>query len=115
MIRKPSDMQVESREKMRGGSGTVTIRHCFKKDEFAANVRLCATMIVPAGASVGSHCHETEDEVYIVTRGTGILDDGISRTRIEKGDAILTGRGESHAVENDGDEDLEIIAMIMCY
>jgi mannose-6-phosphate isomerase-like protein (cupin superfamily) len=31
------------------------------------------------------------------------------------GDAILTGNGESHALANDGDEPLELIAMIMCY
>jgi mannose-6-phosphate isomerase-like protein (cupin superfamily) len=100
---------------MRGGKGTIAFRHFFTKDEFTANARLCTTMIVPLGASVGKHTHETEDEVYIVTRGTGILDDGNTRTRVETGDAILTGQGGSHAVENDGNENLEIIAMIMCY
>lgn len=115
MIRKYSEMRTESRENMRGGNGTVHFRHFFTAGEFTAKSRLCATMTVPPGASVGRHCHETEDEVYIVTGGTGILDDGKTQTRIEAGDAILTGNGEAHAVENDGDEDLVIIAMIMCY
>ncbi len=115
MIRKQSEMAVETRENMRGGKGSISFRHFFKADEFRADARLCTTMTVPPGSSVGSHCHETEDEVYIVTSGSGILDDGQSRTRIGVGDAILTGNGESHAVENDGDEDLVIIAMICCY
>lgn len=115
MIRKQSDMKVESRDNMRGGKGTVHFRHFFTAGEFTAQSRLCATMTVPPGASVGRHSHETEDEVYIVMSGTGILDDGEARTRIETGDAILTGNGEAHAVENDGDEDLVIIAVIMCY
>lgn len=115
MIRKPADMKVESRENMRGGKGTVHFQHFFTADEFRANSRLCATMTVPPGASVGRHCHQTEDEVYIVTSGTGILDDGKTRTRVDAGDAILTGNGEAHAVENDGEEDLVIIAVIMCY
>ncbi len=115
MIRKAGDMDVETRENMRGGRGTVGFRHFFTADEFTSKTRLCTAMTLPPGASVGSHCHETEDEVYIVTSGSGILDDGTSRTRIEKGDAVLTGRGGSHAVENDGDEDLVIIAVINCY
>ena len=115
MIRKADKMQEEVRENMRGGDGAVTIRHVFDKHAFTANVRLCARLTIPPGAGIGSHEHATEDEVYIVTRGSGILDDGISQTRIAAGDAVLTGNGESHAVRNDGDEDLELIAIIMCY
>lgn len=115
MIRKPADMKEEVRKNMRGGDGTVTIRHYFQKDEFTADARLCARLIIPPGAGIGSHQHETEDEVYIVTRGTGLLDDGTSETRIAEGDAVLTGNGASHAVRNDGAEPLEMIAVITCY
>ncbi len=80
-----------------------------------ANARLCARLVIPPGAGIGSHPHEKEDEVYIITRGTGILDDGSTETRVDAGDAVLTGKGESHAIRNDGSEDLEFIAVIMCY
>ena len=100
---------------MRGGNGSVTIRHYFDKADFKANMRLCAHMTLPPESSIGLHAHETEDEVYIVLRGTGILDDTRTRTRVNSGDAILTGRGESHSIRNDGNENMEIIAMIMCY
>lgn len=115
MIRKPAEMQTEARERMRGGTGTVTIRHAFTKDDMKAACRLCATLTIPPGAGIGTHEHATEDEVYFVIRGSGLLDDGHTRRRIEPGDAILTGRGESHAVLNDGTVDLEIVAVIMCY
>lgn len=108
-------MTVERRENMRGGQGTVLITHCFGKEEFAAKSRLCARMLVPPGASIGEHRHEGEDEVYVVLRGQGILDDGKNKTRITAGDAVLTGRGESHSVQNDGTDELEIVAVIMCY
>jgi len=58
------------------------------------------------------HKHEDEDEVYIVSRGSGILDDGQTVTRITAGDAVLTGGGGSHAVRNDTSEELELIALI---
>lgn len=115
MIRKPSDMKIETRDAMRGGVGTVTFRHFFEKDEMKARSRLCAELTLPPGASIGPHAHATEDEVYIITAGSGLLDDGRTRTRITAGDAVLTGQGGSHAVINDGAVDLKLIAVIMCY
>ena len=115
MIRKPSEMRTEVRENMRGAPGSVTIRHYFEKDEFGAKVRLCSHLVVPPGAGIGAHSHETEDEIFIIQKGTGILDDGETQTRVSPGDAVLTGNGGSHAIHNDGDVDLEITAMIMCY
>ena len=115
MIRKPEQMTSETRQNMRGGEGDVTIMHYVDKDAVATNVRLCAKMTVHPGGSVGSHQHLKEDEVYIVLSGQGELDDGITISQIAAGDAILTGKGESHAVKNTGAEPLEIIAMIMCY
>ncbi len=115
MIRKLSEMETEVRERMRGGEGSVTFRHMFKKEDFTAPVRLCAVLTLPPGSGIGSHQHLTEDEIYIVTKGSGILDDGETKTRVTVGDAVLTGKGESHAVHNDGDEPLEIMAIIVCY
>lgn len=115
MIRKASAMRVQVRENMRGGTGPITFHHYFDEDEMTADARLCARLVIPPGAGIGPHPHEKEDEVYIITRGTGILDDGSTETRVDAGDAILTGKGESHAIRNDSDEDLEFIAVIMRY
>ena len=115
MIRRPVDMKAEVRDKMRGGAGSVTVHHYFEKPEFTANVRLCARLVLPPGAGIGVHQHAGEDEVYIITRGSGILDDGKEKKRVNAGDAVLTGKGDSHAIHNDGREPLELIAVIACY
>jgi len=115
MIRKASEMREQVRENMRGGAGAALIRHCFEKDEMTANCRLCSVLTLKPGAGIGMHRHENEDEVFIVIRGTGVMDDGKTRTRVSAGDATLTGKGEGHAVHNDGDEDLVIAAIIMGY
>lgn len=115
MIRKTNDLKSEIRSQMRGGKGSVTIRHFFSKDEIKAKCRLCGRLILPPGASIGMHKHEMEDEVFIIERGRGILDNGRSQTNVEAGDAILTGSGEEHALINNGNEPLELIAVIMCY
>lgn len=115
MIRKAAEMQVETRENMRGGRGAISFRHYFSKDEITARTRLCAELTMPPGASIGTHQHTGEDEVYIVTHGSGLLDDGSSKTRVAAGDAVLTGLGASHALINDTQDDLRLIAVIMCY
>ena len=115
MIRKAAEQSVEVREKMRGGAGAVTVRQFFKPEEITAKTRLCARLSIPPGAGIGLHQHLQEDEIYIVLQGTGLLDDGQGEKQISAGDAILTGKGESHAVRNNGTENLEIIAVIMIY
>ena len=115
MIRKPAEMEKETRDQMRGGARSVTIQHLIRKEDFRAKVRLCARLTLPSGASIGSHRHDEEDEIFVILKGSGILDDGKSRARVAEGDAILTGNGESHSLENEGKENLEVLAVIITY
>ncbi|MCX7591976.1 MAG: cupin domain-containing protein [Kiritimatiellae bacterium] len=115
MIRRTTEMREEVREKMRGGTGAVTIKHYFEKEEFGAKVRLCARLTLPPGASIGIHQHSGEDEIFLVLSGTGWLEEDGVRQRVSAGDAILTGKGGAHAIANAGDEDLVVVAIIVCY
>ena len=115
MIRKATQMETEVRSELRGGVGNVTFQHFFKKDEITARTRLCARLILPPGVSIGLHKHEGEDELFVVTRGKGLIDDGKTKEPVQVGDAILTGKGEAHAVINNGGEPLEMVAIIMLY
>ena len=117
MIRTPQEMTIDQRAQMRGGTGTVTIEHLLNQSDFSpgANCRLCAKLTLPPGASIGPHEHLTEDEVYYITAGEGLLDDGETQTRVTVGDAILTGNGASHSIANTGETDLEFLAVIVCY
>jgi len=108
-------MAVENRIGMRGGSGCVKLEHWFKPEAFGAKVRLCTRMTLEPGASIGQHTHEAEDEIYLVVSGSGrILENGEWVT-IREGDAILTGKGGSHGVENNSAEPLVIAAVIIQY
>ena len=115
MIRKAAEMQMEKREKMRGGPGCVTLFQCFKPEEFGAKIRLCTKLVIPPGSGIGLHEHSGEDELYYVLKGSGLLDEGSGKGPVSAGDAILTGKGASHSVENNGAGDLEILAIIITY
>ena len=115
MITRDTGVAAEDRANMRGGAGTVRLEHWFRSGDFKAKVRLCARMVIAPGASIGEHSHEADDEIYIVLSGQGrILEDGAWQD-IRPGDAILTGNGASHSVENTGDAPLVIAAVIILY
>jgi mannose-6-phosphate isomerase-like protein (cupin superfamily) len=115
MISSIDQQSVEVRKGMRGGPGEVTVRQYFKPDQMKAKCRLCGLLTIPPGAGIGLHQHTAEDEVYIILKGSGLLDEGGVKSRVSAGDAVLTGSGQSHAVTNDGSEPMEIVAVIMCY
>ena len=115
MITRDGEMTAELREGMRGGKGTVKVENWFAPEAFGAKVRLCARLTVPPGGSIGTHSHEAEDEIYIVLSGRGIIIEGDSRTPVGPGDAILTGKGGAHGVENTGAVPLVMAAIIMLY
>ena len=115
MLKKRGDREVEIRKNMRGADGEVKIEHYFKKDEITAPCRLCANLVIEPGSGIGIHEHVDEDEVYIIQKGKGLLNDDGKDVEVEAGDAILTGRGARHAIKNIGQENLLITAIIMKY
>lgn len=115
MIRRAAEMEKEIKEQMRGGKGSVEITHIFKKDELKGKARLCAKLTLNPGCSIGLHEHSGEEEIFYIIRGNGLIDDNGQKTEVGPGDAILTGGGASHSVENIGTEPLEIAAVILLY
>jgi len=115
MIKKKSQQKTEIRKNMRGGAGEVTIRHYLDKEDITAKCRLCAQLVIPPGAGIGLHEHAGEDEIFIIQQGKGIINDNGKNVEVEAGDAIVTGKGESHSVTNNGTTDLIITAVIMQY
>jgi mannose-6-phosphate isomerase-like protein (cupin superfamily) len=115
MIRKQNEMAVEERLNSHGGPGKMLIKHYFRSNEFTAKCRMCAKLTLSPGSGIGLHKHAADDEIFIILKGEGILDEGTTKTKVREGDAILTGNGASHAVTNDGKTDLEMAAVIITY
>lgn len=115
MIRTAQEMLVELREKMRGGEGTVTIKNIFQPSEVKGKIRLMAEVTLPAGASIGFHRHEEEEEIYYFIAGRGEVDDNGTRKTVHPGDAMHTGAGAGHAVFNTGSEPMVFMAVILLY
>lgn len=108
-------MIFELRENMRGGKGTVQIKHIFKSDELTGKARMLAEITLPIGGSIGFHEHDQEEEIFYFISGRGRVNDQGSFKEVAAGDGVLTGGGNGHSVENTGDQPLVFVAVILVY
>lgn len=112
MVRKGNDMQVEVRDSMRGGAGSVQVCH-LEREHMPQNGRLFARLTLKPGCSIGEHVHDGEAEMFYFLSGEGTVTDDGKRVPVKAGDSMTTDSGHSHSVENTGSEDLVILAAIV--
>jgi mannose-6-phosphate isomerase-like protein (cupin superfamily) len=113
MIRRKDEQTAEIRKNMRGGPGEVMIKHYFRQEEINPHCRLCAQLTLAPGAGIGLHVHAREDEVFIIQQGRGIVQQDGRDIEVGVGDALVTGKGASHSIRNNGSEDLIVTAVII--
>jgi len=113
MVRKGSEMRVESLSEMRGGIGIVDVMHIMEKNEFREKGRLFAKNILKPGTSIGQHQHTGDFEVYFISKGEGIFYDNGKPVPVKAGDVGIIENGQSHGIENTGNEIMEVIALVL--
>ena len=77
-----------------------------KDFDFSACIRR-----LKAGDSSQKHSHKNSEELIYILSGTGILSIEDETSQIKKGDFIVIPKESPHFIENDGDEQIEIIAI----
>lgn len=115
MIKRVNEMEMEIKQNMRGGKGSIELTHIYKQEELTGKARLCAKVVINPGCSIGLHDHVNEEEIYIILKGKGVVTDNGVSSEVGPGDSILTGGGASHSIENFGDEPLELLAVILLF
>jgi uncharacterized cupin superfamily protein len=70
-------------------------------------------LTLPPGASIGTHAHEGERELFYVISGEAVLTEDGRESILKPGDASLTGGGGTHALANRSEKSAEIIALII--
>lgn len=112
MVKSAEKMPREVRARMRDGQGEVTLTEALKKGDYNAPLRLFSRITLPAGASIGYHVHEGEEELFYVLSGHGEMNDNGVPVPLGPGDATVTRSGEGHSLRNTGDEPFEVLAII---
>lgn len=89
-----------------GGAGPTTA-YSFFADAPGMSFVLRKRVLHP-GAGIGLHQHH-KDEVYYVMRGRGLYALDGRQYEVGPGDALLTRAGSTHAIQQTGDEPLELL------
>jgi mannose-6-phosphate isomerase-like protein (cupin superfamily) len=114
MLYHRNELQSETREKVRNGSGSAMFLHLAEGNGAAQkNTKLLAEITLPPGASIGPHAHTEDTEFYIILEGTGTVTDNGTEKQVTKGDVMITGNGDTHSIANTGETPLVFHAVIV--
>jgi len=108
---KAKDMATVKKEHLQGGTGAVDCTVVVPQD-LMIHARLFNLLALHKGDSIGVHEHHNEVEYYYILKGQGIVSDKDGESTACVGDVVVTGWGASHAIRNEGDEDLVFLAVI---
>ena len=111
MITRSHEQQHGVREFMRGGRKFVNTTAL--SSQLPERVRTFSTLTLVPGASIGYHVHENETELFYFLEGCGRVQDDDRFHDVVAGDSMATFAGHGHGVENTGDTDLVILAVIV--
>lgn len=92
------------------GRGSIAAARVLTQDR--PGVAFVDLVVVPPGAGIGTHTHDTGDEeVYVVISGQGtMLVDG-QPLAVGAGDVVVNRRGGTHGLDNAGAEPLHLVVV----
>lgn len=96
-----------------GGKGEIYITHLLTQKEMVGQCGMFAKVVVPPGSSLGVHPHNGNTETYHILQGKALYSDNGENYEVKPGDTTFCADGDSHGIENIGDEDLIFIALII--
>ncbi|MGI6688123.1 MAG: cupin domain-containing protein [Christensenellales bacterium] len=114
MIRRKNERTVNKAQNRYGGMGEVVMTAILNgQEELGSHGRLFSQITLKPGCGIGVHTHENEWEAFCVISGqVQLTDDGELHT-LKPGDVHLCHAGHSHGVHNTGNENVEMVALIL--
>lgn len=110
MIYYSSDHTVTPRVPREDGKPGGTIRWLVPEEILEESGRCFTVVTVLPGAQIPKHQHVGEFELFYVVSGSGIYWDNEQACRVRAGDCMFCKENEFHALENDGQEDVVLVA-----
>jgi quercetin dioxygenase-like cupin family protein len=111
MIRRGKDLRFEIFEKRAGGNGELKVVNIVELEQLQGKSSLFGLNVLTPGSSIGYHQHTDDVEAYYIIRGEGRVNDNGTVVTVSPGDMVFCAKGDSHAIENIGDENLDFIAL----
>lgn len=113
MIKKKSDLKTKEIEALKGGKGKLTMIEILTEKELKDEGKLFSRVILDKGSSIGLHKHIDDFEVYYILKGIGKVLEKNGTYLVNEGDVVYTSHNEEHSIENIGDGELEMLAVVI--
>ena len=113
MIRRSKEKTIEVKKLFNGAGEAVMHRILNGADEMYGKGRVFSHLHLKPGCEVGWHVHRGDGETYYILRGRGLYNDNGTEVEVCPGDVTFVDSGEGHALLNNGEEELEAIALIL--
>ena len=113
MIKEKKDLVKTTVSNLRGGIGDLGREDVFKPEDACDKLNMCAIITIPDGCTIGEHTHGPDAEIYYILTGTlRVTDNGVTKDLLP-GDAVFTGGGNAHCVENVSGKDASMLAIVI--
>jgi mannose-6-phosphate isomerase-like protein (cupin superfamily) len=94
-----------------GGGAPILTRRVFEGRD-ASRCRFVDLTVVPRGADIGVHTHETDNhELYVVIEGRGRMHLDGEEFEVGPGDVIMNRPGGTHGLRNLGEGELKLVVV----
>ena len=101
------------KDNVQGGDGYILMMPILTQEELMGHGKLYNHVIIPPHCGIGWHIHTGNTEPYYVIKGHGVFTDKDGEHPVTAGDICTIPCGEGHAMRNDSEEDMEMIALII--
>jgi mannose-6-phosphate isomerase-like protein (cupin superfamily) len=91
----------------RGGQDSYLL---LKKGQFGSRNLVVTWVDCEPGGEQQMHVHDSEEQVYIVVRGHGLMKTGDEEQAVSAGTLIFVPPGTAHAIRNTGDDTLTFVS-----
>ncbi|MBE6592131.1 MAG: cupin domain-containing protein [Ruminococcaceae bacterium] len=113
MIKRQNEFTSDLRESMRGGNGVVELKNFASTEDMNNKGRMFGTITLKPGCSIGWHVHEKDSELFYILKGTAKYSDNGNEATVNAGDVTYCPAGTGHSIENIGDDNVELVALIV--
>ena len=101
-------------KKMFDGAGESEMHHILNgADEMYGKGRVFSHIHLRPGCEVGWHIHHGDGETYYILSGEGEYNDNGNVITVLPGDICFVDDGEGHSIKNNGEDMLEMIALVL--
>lgn len=102
---------LEWRPAIHGGVGRLATRHLWGPQDFASAWTFIDHAVLGTDASVGYHCHDALEEVFVVLAGCGLTTIADRTFEVGPGSVTYQAIGAGHGIYNPGPEDLAFLRL----